>query len=127
MKKVLIVDDEKDIRIIFDEIFRHDYGFENITFAQDGLEAFTECSLQKFDIITLDHMMPFMKGAEFLIALRNKPGLNQKTPVTMISAFIPELSETITSIENTYFLEKPVDFTRLSRYVKMSLKVKDAV
>lgn len=122
MKKVLIVDDEKDIRNIFEEIFRHDLGFENITFAQDGLEAFTECSLQKFDIITLDHMMPFMKGAEFLIALRNKPGLNQSTPVIMISAHLPELSETIKSIENTFFLDKPVDFTRFNRYVKMSLK-----
>jgi CheY-like chemotaxis protein len=122
VKKVLIVDDEKNIRMIFDEVFRHDLGFENITFAQDGLEAFTECSLQKFDIITLDHMMPFMKGADFLIALRNKPGLNQKTPVIMISAFLPELSETIKTIENTFFMDKPVDFTRLSRYVKMALK-----
>lgn len=122
MKKVLIVDDEKDIRQIFEEIFRSDLGFESVTFAADGLEAFTECSLQKFDIITLDHQMPFLKGAEFLTALRNKPGINQHTPVIMISAYLPDLPETIKTIENTYFMDKPVDFTRLSRYVNMSVK-----
>jgi two-component system nitrogen regulation response regulator NtrX len=122
MKKVLIVDDEKEIRNIYEEIFRSELGFESVTFAGDGLEAFTECTLQKFDIITLDHQMPFMKGADFLSALRNKPGINQLTPVIMISAFLPELPETIKTIENTYFMDKPVDFARLSRYVNMSVK-----
>lgn len=125
MKKVLIVDDEAEIRNIFEEVFRQDLGFESITFAKDGLEAFVECTLQKFDIITLDHMMPYMKGADFLVALRNKPGPNQKTPVIMISAYLPDLSETIRSIENTYFMDKPVDFTSLIRYVKMSFKGDD--
>jgi CheY-like chemotaxis protein len=122
MKKVLIVDDEIDIRDIFKELFERDLGFENITCVKDGIEAITECSLQKFDIITLDHMMPFMKGAEFLFVLRNKPGLNQNTPVIMISAHLSELTEDTKSIENTFFLDKPVDLARLSRYVKMSLK-----
>jgi CheY-like chemotaxis protein len=122
MKKVLIVDDEKEIRHIFEEVFRNDFGFESITFAQDGLEAFTECSLQKFDIITLDHMMPHLRGADFLTALRIKPGINQNTTVVMISAHIPELSDAIKTIENTFFMDKPVDFNRLARYVKMSMK-----
>jgi CheY-like chemotaxis protein len=122
MKKVLIVDDEKEIRLIFEEIFRNELSFESVTFAGDGLEAFIECSLQKFDIITLDHQMPFLKGAEFLHALRNKPGINQHTTVIMISAFLPDLPETVKTVENTFFLDKPVDFSRLSRYVNMSLK-----
>lgn len=122
MKKVLIVDDEKEIRNVFADILGHEFGLDKITFAGDGLEAYTECSLQKFDIITLDHMMPFMKGADFLIALRNKPGINQHTPVIMISAHLPELSETVKTIENTFFLDKPIDLQRLIRYVKMSLK-----
>lgn len=121
-RKVLIVDDEKDIRHIYEEVLKQELQFDNVTFASDGLEAYTECTLQKFDVITLDHMMPYMKGADFLIALRNKPGINQHTPVIMISAFLPELSETIKSIENTFFLEKPVDFSRLIRYIKMTFK-----
>lgn len=119
MKKVLIVDDEKDIRVIFEEVFRFELGFESITFAEDGLDAFHACSVQKFDVISLDHMMPHLKGADFLSALRTKPGLNQNTPVIMISAHIPEFVNEVKAIENTFFLEKPVDFARLARYVKM--------
>lgn len=121
MKKILIVDDEIEIRNVYAEIIRQEFGFDNMTYAGDGLEAFNECLAQKFDIITLDHMMPFMKGAEFLIALRNKPGPNQYTPVIMISAYLPELSETVKSIENTFFMDKPIDLLRLIRYMRMSL------
>lgn len=122
MKKVLIVDDEKEIRITFEEIFRNELGFDSVTFASDGLEAFTECSLQTFDVITLDHNMPFLKGDDFLFALRNKPGINQQTCVIMISAFLPELPEAIRTIENTFFVDKPVDFKRFTRYVNMIVK-----
>ena len=94
-------------------------GFDNITFASDGLEAFTECSLQKFDIICLDHSMPYLTGADFLVALRSKNTLNTNTPVIMVSAFVPELSTRLSYIENLFFVDKPIDFTRLSRYVKM--------
>ncbi len=126
MKKVLIVDDEKEIRSIFEEIFRHELGFESITFAQDGKEAFSLCSIQKFDIITLDHMMPQMKGGEFLTALRNMPGLNQKTPIVMISAHLPKIAgeEERKSIhENTIFMDKPIDFTRFSKFIKATLEI----
>ncbi|MGZ3787758.1 MAG: response regulator [Bacteriovorax sp.] len=122
MKRVLIVDDEKEIRSIFEEIFRYDLNFDNITFAKDGLEADRICAHQKFDLITLDHMMPKVRGADFLVALRSKSGINQTTPVIMISAHSPGLSESIKAVTNTYFMDKPVDFRRLASYVKMSME-----
>lgn len=122
MKKVLIVDDEKEVRMTFEDYFRNQLGFDSITFASDGLEAFTESALQKFDVITLDHHMPFLRGDQFLTALRSKPGINQQTHVIMISAHLPELEEHIRTIENTFFIDKPVDFKRLQRYVNMTRK-----
>lgn len=124
MKSVLIVDDEKEIRSIFEEIFRYELGFESITFAQDGKEAYAICSTHKFDVITLDHMMPQMKGGEFLTALRNMPGLNQKTPVIMISAHLPKFieKEGNSSHENTVFMDKPIDFNHFSKFIKATLE-----
>jgi two-component system chemotaxis response regulator CheY len=122
MKSVLIVDDEQGVREVFADYFESELQFKNILSAQDGLDAFLECSKQKFDVITLDFMMPILNGADFLSALRNKPGPNQKTVVIMISGYLPELAEGIKTMDNTFFLDKPVDFTRLSRYVKMSCK-----
>ncbi len=120
MKKILIVDDEPMIRELLAEYFRLELKVESITFASDGFDAFAEASLQKFDLICLDQMMPFCKGDQFLTALRKKEGPNKTTTVVMVSAYIPDITSEIKSIENTYFLEKPIDYERLSRYAKIA-------
>lgn len=120
MTKVLIVDDEKDILEILSETFKHDYHIEDTTLALDALDAFHQCQIVKFDLICLDHMMPYLKGADFLTALRTKPGINQHTPIIMISAFIPVLTDAQKSMNHTFFLEKPIDLDRLKKYVKMA-------
>ena len=97
--RALIVDDESGIREIYEDLLRNEMTFDEVFQAQDGLDAFLLCHTHKFDIILLDHMMPYMKGAEFLVALRNKTGPNQNTPVIMISAYLPDLSESIKSID----------------------------
>lgn len=122
MKKVLIIDDEIEIRDLLADYFRREFKLEDFTFAADGFEAFTETSLQTFDLICLDHIMPHCNGDQFLSALREKSGPNQKTVVVMISGHIPELPSEIKSMDATYFLEKPVDFERLGRYAKISFR-----
>ncbi|MBC7715047.1 MAG: response regulator transcription factor [Rhizobacter sp.] len=121
MKKVLIVEDEKDIREILDEVFRKDLGFTHVTFATDGLEGYTEAYLQKFDLICTDHAMPYCKGSDMVFGIRNKTGINQHTPIIMVSALISEFADKMENMESTYFIEKPIDFSRLSRYVKMAM------
>ncbi len=121
MSKILLVDDEPMILEILEETFRIDYQFQNLTTANDGLDAFHLCMLHQYDLICLDHMMPFLKGAELLAAIRSKPGPNQTTPVIMISAYIPDIPETIKNTNATFFLEKPIDLDRLKRYVKLAL------
>ncbi len=122
-KKILIVDDELEIRDIFKTFFEL-MGMTDLYFAADGLEAFVLCSQQKFDLITLDHQMPFFTGASFLGALRSKEGINQKSPVFMISAFIPDIEDSVKAFENTFFFDKPMNFESLSRNVKIALSKK---
>jgi two-component system sensor histidine kinase BarA len=127
LSKILLIDDEPMILEILEETFRIDYKFQNLMTAGDGLDAFHLCMLHQFDLICLDHMMPFLKGADLLAALRSKPGPNHKTPVIMISAYIPDIPESIKHTDDTFFLEKPIDLDRLKRYVKLALyKGKDA-
>jgi len=121
MSKVLIVEDQKEIREILEEVFRKELGFKSITFACDGLEGFAESYLQKFDLICTDHSMPFFNGSDLVSALRNKSGLNQHTPIIMVSSFISELPPELKGLENTYYVEKPIDFSRFCRYVKMAM------
>lgn len=124
MNKILIVDDEKEIREIFKVYFKN-FGFREIHTAGDGLEAFALCTQHKFDLITLDHNMPFMNGASFLSAIRSKEGQNKCTPIMMISAFIPDIEESAKAFEETYFFDKPVNFESLGRTAKIILYKKD--
>lgn len=119
MKNILIADDEKDMRDLYEEFF-HNLGLKNLTLTKDGIEAFMKCSIQKFDAIILDHKMPRLNGLDLLIALRSKAGPNQNTPVIIISGYLPEISEKLNTFDNTFFLTKPFDIDELSKCLKIS-------
>lgn len=60
MKKLLVVDDEINIRNVIKEYGTFN-GFE-VTEAADGLEAINLCKEQDFDILVMDIMMPKVDG-----------------------------------------------------------------
>jgi CheY-like chemotaxis protein len=122
MKKALIIEDEMSIQEILSDVLITECGFDKVDIASDGLEGFLKSSLEKYDVICIDHMMPYFKGADLLLAIREKEGLNKHSPIFMISAYIPELSQDSKELEHTYFLDKPLDFPRFIRYMKMSVK-----
>ena len=121
MKKILIIEDEVEIQELLRDLFLADLGEIEATFAMDGLEGFVCAGKEKFDLICTDHMMPLCKGAEFLARLRKDEGLNQNTPVILISANIPDVPEHLHTLEHTFFMPKPIDFTRLKRYARMAM------
>lgn len=81
-KKILIIDDNPDIRIIYSTAFEA-AGYEAHT-SQDGLWGITDVAEISPDIIILDIMMPEMSGYDFLDALRNNTSL-QTVPVIVVS------------------------------------------
>ena len=83
MRKILIVDDEQEIREVLKEYLEyneHD-GCEAVC-ASDGLEAIKLCENQTFDLIIMDIMMPKMDGMTALKEIRK----NQNTPIIVLSA-----------------------------------------
>ena len=123
MKRVLIIDDEKELQEIYGFYF-NSMLFDEIEFAGDGVDAYIKCMNQKFDLITLDYQMPFMDGMQFLAAIRGKENINQQTPILMISAFIPQIKESAKEFENTYFFEKPIDLESFKRNAQIILNKK---
>lgn len=126
MPKILIVDDEVQLQDIYATFFKQN-GFTDLMFASDGLEAYELCTKHKFDMITLDHQMPFMTGGDFLKALRLKSNQNHRCPVIMISGFIPQIDPKCKSFENTFFFDKPVDFEKLVKYARIITKMNHAI
>lgn len=117
MKKILVVDDEKDIKTLFEQRFRREIRAKSISlaFAYSGEEALEY--LQQFPheavLILSDINMPGMSGLELLRRIKNK---YQAPPplVMMITAYADdEKRRQAMEIGANDFLTKPIDFTEL--------------
>lgn len=81
MKKVMIIEDNKDIQ----EIYRHSFekaGWE-VVLENDGFEGINHVAGKMPDVILLDLMMPKMDGFQFLKELKNSQLLTM--PVVVCS------------------------------------------
>lgn len=107
MYKILIVDDEPDIRTMITSLIDAKLSMCEITTASNGLDGFIECQKEKFDLIITDYKMPFMTGAAMVIGIRTKENENTQTPIVMLSAFIDTALKVKLKIQNVKFVEKP--------------------
>ena len=81
-KKLLIVEDEQDIRELYAEILR-DEGYE-VTEAWDGEVGLKTALSGRFDIILLDVMLPKVDGLRILKEIKKKPELS-KIPIVLLT------------------------------------------
>jgi len=77
-KKILVVDDEKDIREIIKIALEQD-GFQVIE-ADNGKKAIELAKNEKPDLITLDIMMPNIDGFEAAKVIKK----NRKQPTSLL-------------------------------------------
>ncbi len=82
MKKILVVDDEDNIRLLYQEELR-DAGYE-VALAGDADEALEKIEESPPDLITLDVKLPGMSGLDFLKKLKE---MHKDIPVIMCSAY----------------------------------------
>jgi CheY-like chemotaxis protein len=87
-KKVLIVDDEPNVRRLSHKILSKKFEvFE----AEDGKEAIDTANAQKPDVILMDMMMPKMDGLTACYAIKKDPA-TKSIPVIMVTAIGFELN-----------------------------------
>jgi CheY-like chemotaxis protein len=89
-KKILLVDDDIDDRLIFAELLRETDEDALVIFAENGLEMVTVLDKTEDDalpeMIILDQYMPRMTGKESLVFLKGSPRY-QHIPVIVYSTF----------------------------------------
>jgi len=115
--EVLVVDDEKDVRFLFEQKFRKEIrsGEMKFSFAYSGQEAlnYLEGHNQEAVLILSDINMPGMSGLELLKTIKEQ----HPTPppvIMMITAYgDKENRENAFSLGADDFLTKPLDFTSL--------------
>lgn len=67
--KILVVDDEKDIADLMEEVLRQD-SFENIKKVYTGMDAVQVCREYQPDVVVLDIMLPDIDGIEVCKQIR---------------------------------------------------------
>lgn len=117
MKKILIVDDEFDMRQLLRLYLQQEsYLVED---AEDGRKACDKIEKDDFDLIILDVMMPIMDGWE---TLKNIRGISE-VPVIMLTAK-GSVQDKVTglTIGADDYLVKPFDEAELMARVKALLR-----
>jgi CheY-like chemotaxis protein len=120
--KILVVDDETDVRILFEQRFRKEIKNNEMefAFAYSGEEAirYLDDHLREAVLILSDINMPGMSGLELLKHIKEE--FHQPPPVVMmITAYgDSENYNTAMSLGADDFLTKPLEFNLLKEKLK---------
>ena len=115
--KVLIVDDEAEVRQVLEEFLRsRDY---EAVLAQSGPEALGVLDAQKPDLVLLDVAMPEMDGVE---ALSRIVALHPSLPVIMVTANADiGVTSKLLAMGAVDYIPKPFDLDYLDQALSIQL------
>src|SRR5205085_10719715 len=119
--RVLAVDDDFDILRMLDRTLKS-AGYV-VELARDGREAEEKLNTEKYDLILLDAMLPYVHGFEICARLKASPR-TRSTPVILVSAvyrgwrYAHDARETFGADD---YLEKPFHLPELLRRVEERL------
>jgi DNA-binding response OmpR family regulator len=123
MNRILIVDDETDINLLF-KIVLEDRGFKVDTF-DDPIAALENYRAGLYDLLILDIKMPRMHGFELY---RNIREIDNKVKVCFLTAsemyyemFRKNVFNTNTTLEENRFIQTPIENEELVKQVNYML------
>jgi len=124
--RIILVDDDKEDCLIFEEAIKGLNMRTNLSFFHDGiqiLEYLNQPESELPDILFLDINMPLMSGIECLKELRANDRFS-KLPIAIYSTSSSEsdIEETFVSGANVY-INKPSSFDKLQKVLKDILKM----
>jgi DNA-binding response OmpR family regulator len=117
MKKILVVDDEKDVLFMLEKRLTAE-GYSVIT-TTNGTNAIALAKSQHPDIIILDVVMPGMDGGEVAAKLREH-SLTRSIPVIFLTALLTKTEEYQGNhtISSNITFAKPFDTEELLAQIK---------
>ncbi len=117
-KKILIVEDEKDISAYLATLF-DDNGYETVA-AADGLKGLELAKTEKPDLITLDMAMPEQSGVRTYRQYRQDPEI-AKIPVIIITGVGEDMKTFFAKLKGfpspEGFMAKPIEPDVLAKMV----------
>ncbi len=120
-KRIMIVDDEEDIRVSVSQIFEIS-GYE-VTEAEDGNDCLNKLEHTIPNLVILDIMMPGMNGWD--VAARIKENSKwSKIPIVFLTAKGDEMSIGMGGLASEEYIVKPFDIIKLKEKVEKILNSK---
>lgn len=118
MEKVMIVDDDRDLRGIVRDVL-HDAGFQTVE-AGEGVAAVKLFKTDRPDVVLLDLNMPLMKGGD---AMQEMMRIDGSVPVIILTGN-GDVSTAVEAIKaGAYdFTEKPPDFDKLILTIRRAIE-----
>lgn len=123
MKKILIVDDEKNIRIGLKHCLKSE-GY-NISMACDGDEALYKAENENYDLILMDYQIPHKNGVEVLRILREN---NILTRVIIMTAYgTINIAVEVMKLGAVDFISKPFTIEKIKECVKDNINKDNSI
>mgnify|MGYP000207974924 CR=1 FL=1 len=116
MKKVLVIDDTAEIRMIIEETLRM-FGFEPVM-AEDGEEGVKMAKLHHPDLIIMDIQLPEVSGLDLTRWIKDDAAINQ-IPIMAVTAFAMRQDERLVREAGCEaYMSKPIQMTAFINEVK---------
>lgn len=118
-KKILIVDDDPDIREYLSTVFE-DNGYAAIT-ANDGAEATTQVQQEAPDLVALDITMPEKSGVRFYREMKEDPKY-KAIPIIIVTGVTEDFKKFISTRRQVPppegYVTKPIDLDEILSLVR---------
>jgi CheY-like chemotaxis protein len=116
-KKILVVDDEEDIRSLFSRVLNA-AGYE-ILLAEDAQQALLVLRENAVDLVLLDlHMPGLVDGEDMLVYLRDQ---GDEVPIVVVSGWVDDEATIIPPGAVEAVLKKPIKIEQIVETVQQLL------
>lgn len=113
-KRILIADDEENIRMLY-KLELEESGYK-VDLASNGKEAVEKVKESRPDLIILDIKMPVMDGIEALHIIRQLPN-GKNIPIILFTAY-GEYQQDFTTWASDAYIIKSHDMTELKKTIE---------
>lgn len=118
--KVLVIEDEELVRKVLEFRLKKE-GYE-VFLAKDGAEALSLIEHQRFDLILVDIMLPYVGGLEITSKVKSNPE-TKDTPVIVLSANgLENVILEAFALGADDFIPKPFNLPELTIRIKKHIK-----
>ncbi len=122
IKKILIIEDDKNMHKIYSEMFESHSKEYSISIVEDARIGYKMIVNENIDLIILDIIMEPMDGEVFFATFRSNPSM-KKMPVLVISVLSQENLRSHMKIDNNIdFLKKPFTEEKLFEKIQSMIK-----